>query len=90
MTPEPSMFLRQGGMDDLSVKSVQWKNDYNMGQSGHYTTPALEFKRIWNVGRERWPYSRRHLDKYVVKDRGRWRFTRYGKEVLKESGYAVE
>lgn len=84
-----SMFLPHGAMDDLSIKSIQWKNAHENGQSARYSIPEKEFKRIWGIGRERWPYSRRHVDKYVVKDKGRYRFTRYGQEILKENGYGV-
>lgn len=87
MSKTTSYFLPHKGMDELSIKSVLWKNAYNQGRSSNYKVPDAEFKRIWNVGRERWPYSRRHNDKYVVKDKGYYRFTRLGLEVLKESGY---
>lgn len=84
-----NLFLHQNGMDELSIKALAWQNNYNKGMMGYWKVPDKEFKRIYNVGREKWPYSRRHIDKYVVKDRGCYRFTTLGKQVLKESGYEV-
>lgn len=90
MKAEPSYFLPHKGMDQHSIDAVLWKNARAQGIVKDYKFPRLEFNRIWNVGRERWPYSRRHNDKYVVRDKGHYRFTRLGLEVLKENGYAPE
>lgn len=84
-----SLFLHQNGMDQLSIDAVEWRNKRNMGVVLHYKVPDKEFKRLWNVGREGYNPSRRHSDKYVVRERGFYRFTRYGIQTLKECGYEL-